>query len=186
LNDPRPDKILFDLVAKGDTGAFRSLYERYRQSLYGTAIKLCKSTEQAEEILQEVFINVWINRVKLPAVEKPDAYLFVILFNAVKNFLRKDSNRERILRNAAKYRSESVNTTEESIDFNEKQVLVEKAILQLSPQQKLVYTLSRKDGLSIDEIAEKTQLSRNTVKTHLGRALEFIRNYLDAAMLRCW
>lgn len=175
---------LFRRISKGDEQAFRILYDEYRQELYGVALKFTKSHEQTEEIVQEVFINLWVGRGKLPMVEKPDAYIFKVLYNCVNHFLRRESNRARLLRDAARLHPDSLNTTEEMVDVRQSEALIEKALQQLPPQQKTVYRMSRQHKMNIDEIAATLNISRNTAKIHLVKALRFVRTYLkDVAMV---
>jgi RNA polymerase sigma-70 factor (family 1) len=172
------DQALFNRIAAADEKAFRVLFDRYRQELFGVALKLTKSPSQAEEIVQEVFISIWVSRSLLTAVEKPDAYIYRILYNHIKSYLRKESNRDRILRDALQFRTDSVNATEESVDMHESEKLIEQALQLMPDRQKAVYRLNRQQGLSIDQIAEQLNISTHTVKSHLAKALEFIRTYL--------
>lgn len=172
------DQQLFDRIAGNDDIAFRLLFNRYRKTIFGVALKLTKQPDLAEEITQEVFINLWVNRTKLPAVDKPDAYLFRILYNKTSDYLRRESNRTKILQNALRFSSGNVNSTQETIDAHDSEKRIEEAIRQLPAQQKLVYQLSRQQGLSIQEIAAELNISPHTVKSHLAKALSFIRTYL--------
>lgn len=172
------DQALFSLIAKEDENAFRVLFDRYRLELYATALKLTKSPLQAEEITQEVFINIWVSRARLTVVERPDSYIFRILFNKIHGYLRKESNWQRIIRDSLVTEGHGVNTTEEAVDMHESNKFIEQALQQLPNQQRTVYQLSRKQGLSIDEIAKEMDISPHTVKVHLSKALTFIRTYL--------
>jgi RNA polymerase sigma-70 factor (ECF subfamily) len=92
--------------------------------------------------------------------------------------LKKEANKARILQLSVWHVREWVNETEERIYANEGQRFINNALAQLSPQKKLIYELSRKEGKSYDEIAETLHLSPHTVKSHLVKALKFIRNYM--------
>ncbi len=174
------DQELFALIARRDEIAFREIFDRYQYDLYGTAIQLTKSPLQAEEITQEVFISLWVSRLKLPLVENPDAYIFKVLYNKINEYLRKASNREKILKEAISYRSQNngVNTTEDTINLHESENLVEQALNRLPTQQKTAYRYVRQQGLTIEQAAAQMNLSPHTVKSHLAKALAFIRAYL--------
>jgi RNA polymerase sigma-70 factor (family 1) len=178
------DQALFNRIAAADEKAFRLLFDRYHRELFGVALKLTKSPSQAEEIVQELFISIWVSRLLLTAVDKPDAYIYRILYNHIKNYLRKESNRDRILRDALQFRIGSVNATEEAVDAHESEKRIEQALQLLPDRQKAVYRLNRQQGLSIDQIAEQLNISPHTVKSHLAKALEFMRTYLkDVTMV---
>lgn len=177
-NNTYSDQLLFTRIAGDDPTAFRLLFNRYRKTIFGIALKLTKQFELAEEITQEVFINLWVNRSKLPGIDKPDSYLFRILYNKISDYLRKESNRARILQHALAFSAAGTNPTQETIDAHDSEKRIHEAIQQLPAQQKLVYQLSRQQGLSITEIASQLDISPHTVKSHLAKAISFIRAYL--------
>lgn len=172
------DNDLFYRIADNDERAFRHLYDRYVDQLLPVAFRMTKSRLQAEEIVQEVFIRVWTSRYRLPAVEKPNAYLFKILYNQINDYLTKEVNHQRLLQQAAFCRESQSNITEETIALHESEKKLAQAIALLSPQQRLVYQLHRQEGLSTEEIARTLNLSPHTVKVHLARARESVRSYL--------
>ena len=134
-----------------------------------------------------MFISIWTSRAQLPAVNDPQAYIYTIVYNKVSRYLKKEANKARILRlslwNAKTYSNE----TEETIYANDGQKFVNKAIAQLSSQKKAIYELRRTQGKSYEEIAETLHLSPHTVKSHLMKAVRFIRNYVkDNALLLIW
>lgn len=178
------EKVLFQQIASGDTEAFRQIFDLYKKQLYSTAIKLTKSQLSSEEITQEVFISLWISRARLANVENPGGYIFRILFNQVSTYLKKESNWERIIRDAIKLNMSSVNATQQAVDANESQRRINEVVENLPPQQKAVYQLSRLQGLKNDEIATALNISPNTVKAHLSKALETLRTHLkDVAFI---
>ena len=141
-------------------------------------IRLTKSQVIAEEIIQEVFISLWISRKHLIKVEEPASYIYRILFNRIGNYLKKEANQQRIIKAAMQYTQSSSDATEQLVDVNETQHLIELALGQLPPRQKIVYKLSRQQGLSNNEIASQLHVSQHTVKSHLSKAIGFIRTYL--------
>ena len=168
--------MLFDAIARGDEAAFKNLFELYKSKMYAVAFKWTKSSFAAEEITQEIFISVWTSRAKLCEVTDPEAYLYTIAYNKVSRYLKKEANRLRILKHwQAKGFS---NETEETILANNTEKFINKAVEQLSPQKKIIYILNRNKGKSYQEIGEALHLSPNTVKSHLMKAMKFIRNYV--------
>lgn len=178
------ETILFRQIAEGDQQAFRDIFDLYNKTLFSTAIKLTKSQLASEEITQEVFINLWVSRVHLVKVENPGAYLFKILYNKLNSYLKKESNQERIVKAAMQYSQPFANATQEMVDGNEVSRRINEAVENLPPQQKTVYQLSRQHGLKNDEIAERLDISPNTVKSHLAKAIASIRTHLkDVALV---
>jgi RNA polymerase sigma-70 factor (family 1) len=170
--------VFFEAIAEGDEASFERFFEFYRVRVYALAFKWTKSVYCAEEITQDVFISVWKARKSLASVKDPDTYFYTIIYNKISRHFRKEANKDRILRLSAQGASSSSNETEEAIYMNEGQRFINKAIAQLSPQKQLIYQLNRHEGKSYDEIAEALHLSRHTVKSHLVKALKFVRNYL--------
>ena len=172
------DRTLFIQISAGDEKAFRTIFDLYKVELFSVVMRLTKSQIIAEEIIQEVFISLWISREHLIKVEQPTSYIYRILFNRIGNYLKKEANRQRIIRAAMQYRQSSSDATEQLVDANETQHLIELALRRLSTRQKIVYKLSRQQGLSNDEIASQLNVSQHTVKSHLSKAIGFIRTYL--------
>ena len=172
------DRALFIQISAGDEKAFRAIFDLYKVELFGAVIRLTKSQVIAEEIIQEVFIGLWISREHLIKVEDPASYIYRILFNRASNYLRKEANRQRIIKAAMQHTQSSSDATEQLVDVNETEHLIERALGQLPPRQKIVYKLHCQQGLSNNEIASQLNVSQHTIKSHLSKAIGFIRTYL--------
>lgn len=172
------ERQLFQQIAVSDTEAFRQIFDLYKNAIFSTAIRLTKSQLKSEEITQQVFISLWVSRGRLSDVTDPGAYIFRILYNEISSYLKKESHRERIIKDAMQFRSISLNATQEAIDANESRRRINEAVENLPPQQKAVYKLSRQDGLNNEQIAAVLKISPHTVKSHLSKALESLRAQL--------
>jgi len=180
-------RVLFEAIARGDEQAFKMLFVQYRARVYAVAFKWTKLAVASEEITQDVFISIWISRAQLPSVNDPRAYIYTIAFNKISRHLKKETNQARILRLSASNTPSYSNETEETVYANDGQKFINRALAQLSPQKKTIYELKRIQGKSYDEIAETLQLSPHTVKSHLLKAIRFIRKYVrDNALLLGW
>ena len=177
-SDVHNDRALFKQISAGDEKAFRAIFELYKVELFKVVIRLTKSRVIAEEIIQEVFIGLWVSREHLIKVEEPVSYIYRILFNRTSNYLRKEANQQRIIRAAMQYRLSSSEATKQLVDVNETEQLIEQALGQLPPRQKIVYKLRCQQGLSNEEIASRLHVSQHTIKSHLSKAIGFIRTYL--------
>ena len=174
----------FQNLAKGDASAFETIFELYKKRVFGVALKMLKSETEAEEIVQDVFLSIWLAKSKLSDVNDPEAYLFTITYNTIYTHLKKASRNQQLLKTIIDHLTQIQNTTDEPIAAHETGKLINEAIQQLPPQQRAVYELSKQEGLSYNEIAECMHLSRNTVRNHLAEAMKTIRAFLKkTAML---
>ena len=165
-------------TAKGDEAAFKQLFDANWDKIYSVAFTFAKSAVIAEEMVQDIFVKVWINRTQLGAIRKFSDYLFIIARNHILSVLRKKIMEEPFTDHLRDYFKETCNLPDQQLLCRETETFVLQALEKLPPQQQLVYCLSRQQGLSLDEIAAKLSISKNTVKSHLSKALHFIRQYL--------
>ena len=177
-SDLHNEKMLFQQISAGDAQAFKSIFYLYRTPLFKVLIRLTKSQVISEEIIQEVFLSLWISREQLVKVDEPSAYIYRCLFNQVKTYLRKEANQERIIKAAIRYGQFASNATEQLVEEHDTQRLIEQAVVHLPTQQNRVYRLSRQQGLSNNEIASQLHVSQHTVKSHLSKAIWYIKTYL--------
>lgn len=158
--------------------SFKCLFEAYRKRLYGYVLTITHSGYVAEEITQEIFIRLWINRDVLDKIDNIEGYIFAMARNKTLNYFRKAATDQKLLFDLqARSKAENNNVEEHSLS-SEYNRLVQEALALLGPQPRLVYQLSRNKGLNHQEIATTLHLSRNTVKNHLVTALRFIRGYI--------
>ncbi|GAA4315058.1 RNA polymerase sigma-70 factor [Compostibacter hankyongensis] len=158
--------------------AFIQLYDAYSKRLYGFILALVHAPAAAEDLTQELFLKLWVNRESLSSVNHIEHYLFAMARNKALNYIRKAQNDERVMALLKNSMHEAVSPVEHQVAFSEYEQLVGRALERLSPQRSLVFRLSRYQGYDLEEIASRLQLSRNTVKNHLSQALRFIRGYL--------
>ena len=173
------DTELFAGIATGDVGKFRILFERYRERAYIFLKKILNDDTAAEEIVQEVFMRIWISRFALDKVEKPENYIFIIARNRAMDHFRKQTKERSFIKEYSAEPHFSDNDTEEAVLFHESRRLIEEAVATLPDQQKAVYTLSHKEGLTREQIADNMGISPNTVKNHLAAAIKSIREFLE-------
>jgi RNA polymerase sigma-70 factor (family 1) len=172
------DRVLFQQIATGSEMAFQLFFQRHRAKLYHYLLKLTKSKETSEEILQDSFIKIWTSRGSLLQVESPEHYLFVIAKNKVVDFLRRIALDRNMRQHIWSALSEARNDVEENSDARECEALIHEAVGNLTPQKQIVFRLSRLQGLTHQEIALQLNISKNTVKNHLVDSIKFIKNYL--------
>lgn len=171
-------ELLFLQVAEGDEIAFRGLFNIYIQRLSAFVFKLTKSDSTTTELVQDIFVKLWVNRSKLRDVENHQAYLFSIASNCTMDHLRKVAANARMKTRLWQQMAVSENNTDESLIAKESEELINAAVVQLSPQKQKIFTLSRNEGLNHEQIAHHLQLSKSTVKNHIVETLRHIRSYL--------
>ncbi len=169
-------------AAKGDQQAFSQLFYTYKDRVYTIALRLTESSVMAEEVVQEVFMKLWTNRETLPDIKIFEDYLFIMTRNYVFTALKKAALRHKTEGSWNDFLPSSENMTESSVMIKEYEMVLQRAIDLLSPQQRQVYLLSRDKELKREEIAAMLQVSPETVKTHLARALQNIRSYCAAQL----
>ncbi|MGN6421332.1 MAG: RNA polymerase sigma factor [Pseudobacter sp.] len=173
------EELLLQRVADGDEIAFRELYDRYREKIYSFAVQLTKSEDKADEIVQEVFMKLWANRNSLQHVQHFSGWLHRIARNLFIDALRKIA-REQVARKELLYlKQDSTAVSPDLLQNKELANALQQALGKLSPQQRTIFEMSRIQGMKRDEIARELKLSENTVKVHLTRALNSIREYLS-------
>jgi RNA polymerase sigma-70 factor (family 1) len=173
------EKELFAALADGDEVAFRQIYHHYKKRLFPFVFKMTRSEEITEELVQEVFIQLWLSRASFKTIKYPTSYIFNLAANKTLNQLKKIANNASLVKQAAYHQPEWSTNTEDTIAFNESQAMINSAVSELPSQRQLIYRLSREEGLSLEEIAEQLDISRSTVKNQLGHALRSIRNFLE-------
>lgn len=183
------DKILMQRIASGDQKSFAFFFEHYSKMIYPFALKLTRSEELAEEILQEVFLKIWLNRQSLPEIENLGAYLNRICRNYAYNALRRIAHENLVASELGKQMTVEVNNTEDDVIYRDMERALNDAISGLTPQQKLIYTLCHQEGLKYSEVAGRLNISSSTVHTHMKLALKFIRTHfvrINSLVLFYW
>lgn len=158
------EKMMLRQIAGGDETAFRELFDLYRNKVFYLAWKLLKTDSDAEDVLQEIFIKVWVHKEKLSVIENFNAYLNTLIRNHVYNRLRKKASEECFIRETVNNDNNSFYNTFDTVLLHELQNILQKGLEKLPPQQKKVFELSRFEGLKHEEIAERMNISKETVK----------------------
>ncbi|MGV3528070.1 MAG: RNA polymerase sigma factor [Flavisolibacter sp.] len=172
------ENALLQRVANGDEAAFSSLFHQYWDNIYGVALMLTKSAAIAEDMVQEIFVKVWLKRSLLPEVENFQNFLFIVARNHIFDELRKRSREQDFVNHLIAYFKSDPGNPELDLLHKESGRLLQAAVSKLPEQQRQVYVLSREQGLSQDQIAAQLGISRNTVRNHMARALQSLREFL--------
>jgi RNA polymerase sigma-70 factor (ECF subfamily) len=137
-----------------------------------------KSNYVTDEIIQEIFMRVWFNREKLSAIDEPRNWILRVAANVCYTFLKRvmiENKIKNTIRQETYYNNNEVAETVQAYTLASD---IHHAIKSLTPEQKIVYQLSREKGLTVPEIAEELSLSPNNIRGLLSSSLEDVQDFL--------
>ena len=177
IPEPYNEKKVLQLLAQGSEFAFTLLFDHYRGRIFSVAWRFLKSRTLAEEIVQEVFLKIWLRRREMPGILNFEGYLFTMARNQIFDSLKRIAA-ETTAKRAFTERLQFVEDTDHAVIDKEYDELLREAVDHLPPQQKQIFRMAKIEGLSHQAIAEQLHISRLTVKTHMAKALQTIRHNL--------
>lgn len=169
------DKELLTLLAWNDNQAFETLYRRHADALYQAAYRKLPVPHLVEDLLQEVFANLYRKRAGLGDIDNIKAYLYNALRYRILNELRNS------LLHAEHHRKLPPETAAEAdirYDLQQLEKRFAEALEQLTERSREIFLLSRRDHLSYKEIADRLGISVKAVEKHMSRSLEVMRHEL--------
>lgn len=170
-------RLVADLL-EGNEPAFCELYALYKDRLMWFAMKFLKSRDVAEDVYQDAFASIWQNRRFLNPNMPFGPYVYTIVKNRILNLLA-GLDREQELRDHILSASlDRTNETEDTVMDSDLNAVLDKALEKLTPQQRRIFDMSRKDMKSHKEIADSLNISIYTVQQHISAALKVIRTFL--------
>jgi RNA polymerase sigma-19 factor, ECF subfamily len=177
------DQELVQLVAGNNQHAFEQLYERHWFELYQCGFAILHDKDAVKDIVQDVFVWLWENRTTLN-VTYVKAYLKAAVRFKVANYIRNGNIRDHVIDELTKIPVHTLAaTSEELIELKELQQVIHDSILQLPDKCREVYRLSREEGLTNREIAERLGISVKTVEAQMTIALKRIRTRLGLRLI---
>jgi RNA polymerase sigma-70 factor, ECF subfamily len=174
---------IWEHIREGDEKAFRIIFERFYSELCGYASHILHNNQISEELVQDIFIKIWNNRHKIEIKNSPRAYLYQSVHNQAINHAKQlmtekfrrfqlmDESRWKFIENNYFIDDYLI----EKLEAKDTQIKIEHAIAELPPQCKEVFKLNRFEEKSVTEIAHQLNVSENTVRTQLFRALSKIK-----------
>ena len=177
------DEQLVILLKKGDQAAFTEIYLRYSEKLAGFAASKLYSLDDARDLLHDLFVTFWETRDELNITSNLQSYLFTILRRRIIDKIRKNVTRGEYAVMLQSLTAAHHSGTEQQIAEKELQQQIKKALNELPPRVKEIYQLSREENLNTREIAQKLNLSEQTVKNQLTVALKHLRQALGSIAL---
>lgn len=177
------DIELLDLLRSGDKAAFSEIYNRYWKKIFTVAANKIGQSEEAEEIVQDIFISMWNRRESITITTSLNAYLAVSVKYRVIKILAKRNLYNRYTDHSLNILPQFDNSTQDWLEFEELKSRLALLVIQLPEKCRLVYKLSREEGMSQKQIAEEFGISEKTVEAHIGKALKHLRTGLGQLFL---
>lgn len=168
------DEGLLKLLQQQELGAFEEIYLRYWKKLYSAAYRRVQSREIAEEMVQDIFTSLWINR-NTQSIEILSAYLHSAIKYKVINYLEKEMTRRVYAEETLNSTVAVENSTEEAVLLNELNRALEIEIQKLPPKRQEIFKLSRQEHLTIKQVASHLGISEKTAENQLGKALKVLK-----------
>lgn len=179
------DSDLLRLLSRDDEGAMEALFKKYYAFVSIAVLRLIADPETAEDIAQEVFMEIWKRRNALDIQISLKAYLRKTAVNKTLNYIRHQKNYKSEELSEQQFELHASENT--SLETNELQALIEQAVEQLPERCRLVFKLSRLEEMSYQEIADKLDISVKTVENQIVKALkqlrETLRPFLNGGLL---
>lgn len=177
------DEHLFDLIKlESSSHAFEELYNRYWDVLWRFALNHSPNLEGAQDCLQDIFTALWVNRESITIQQSVRAYLYRATVNQI---LKKTSRTNFIntyIQSISQKLEESGHSTEEVFYEKELKSNIERALDAMPTKMRAVFEASRFEGLSHEEIAQKFDISKETVKSQIKNALKIVRKYVHSLL----
>ena len=177
------DEKLFALIEQGDEGAFTQAYERYHKLLYVLAYRYLMSSDMAEDVVQHVFSRLWEFRSELRVGISLKNYLFTMTKNHVLNLIRNENSAIAKNYEMAQAASPYEDNLIEKLEKKELMSSFYKAVDMLPAQKRDICLMKVQEELTNQEIAERMNLSVNTIKTHYSEALKLLRIHLSKMLI---
>lgn len=173
---------LSTLLNKGDHQAYEQLYQRYFRLLYVYAYKKLRDEEQAKDILQEFFTELWDKRKTTVFNTNVSSYFFSAINNRIINYFSRESVKSKYISSLSGFLTSGNATTDHMVREKQLMELIETEIQALPPKMRQIFEMSRKLHLSNKEIADQLNISARTVETQVSNALFRLRAKLGIAI----
>jgi len=174
-----PDTVLTSLLKERDQLAFTEIYNRHWKLIYAHVYKMLRDEDDAKDIVQEVFGNLWIKAASIKSNLNIAGLLYTAARNKVFDLIEKNKVRSDYIGEIASFVSDPLNEKVDAIDEKRILEILEREIQKLPPKMKEIFELSRKEDLSHKEIAAKLNISEQTVKKQVQNALKAIKPKLN-------
>lgn len=172
-------RTMINAITNNDEKAFRSFFSVYHPKIKYFIAGFLNSNEEAEDLTQDTLVKIWQNRHNLGCISNLESYLYCIAKNILFDYIKKNKKMETSNSYDLQYIKDN-GVLEEYLQAKELKSIIDYAIEKMPPQRKMIFKMSRLDGISNTEIADKLSISKRTVETHISVALSNIRNVISS------
>jgi RNA polymerase sigma-70 factor (ECF subfamily) len=180
------DTELLRQIASGDRGAFAEFYDRHATLMFSVASKILSDTAEAQDVLQEVFVQIWEKAARFdPKLGKASSWAAILVRNRAIDRIRASQRRTRLAEAAGADQAITAgvsDTANEVIHGHEKARLIQSAITELPAEQRRAIELAYFSGLTQDEISKKLNEPLGTIKARIRRGLLKLRDQLEGLL----
>jgi RNA polymerase sigma-70 factor (ECF subfamily) len=169
MNQYLDDKIIVENLKKGDVLSFDNIFKKYNKKVYYFALSYLKNREEAQDVVQEVFLNLWRYRDQINGYYVFSKYLFKITYNTTCKRFRKLASDKKQLEEVVRNSILEDDSTNLEIEYNN---LFEtaKALIEKMPScQKNIFLLSVNGKLTTEQIAQQLNISKKTVENYMSK-----------------
>ncbi|MGK6350977.1 RNA polymerase sigma factor [Parapedobacter sp. DT-150] len=159
----------------GDSQAFQRIYDKYKNPLGRSLLRLLKSETLAEELLQDLFLKIWEHRASIDHTKSFKSYLYRVAENMVYDLFRKAAKEKEVLQTIVAANTELYTHVEEALLKKEDSAFLEHLLAQLPSQRKKIFLACKLEGKSYKEVAEEFGISTTTVNDHIQKAMQYLK-----------
>lgn len=178
----RSEKELLALLQTGEHEAFTIIFHRYKEILFRHAFQMLQDLDEAEDVVQEVFLMLWQKKETLVLTDSLSAYLYRSVRNRILNIMTHQQVVGKYLKSIQSFIAEGHYSTDEKVRENELARILEREIDELPPRMREVFLLSREEGLSHKEIASRLGISDKTVKLQVTKTLKILKGRINSIL----
>lgn len=172
------DQELVKKLREGNEKAFETLFFRYSEKAYYFAYRYFQNQRDSEELVQELFTKIWMNRERLDPEKSFNAYLFTIAKNSIFNVFRNQRYERAYMQYVRYFVDYAHQRSEEDVVFADLMRYIDAVVEEMPEKRRKIFLMSRKEGMSYKAIAAELQVSEKTVETHIRLALQTIKDAL--------
>jgi len=173
------DKLIINKLKEGDVLSFDYIFKKYNKKVYYFAISYLKNKEEADDVVQEVFMNLWKYRDQINEYYVFSKYLFKITYNETCKKFRKQVSDKKQLKEVLQNFTLEDNSTNLDIEYNNLLETANLLIEKLPPRQNNIFLLSIKEQLTSEQIAQQLNISKKTVENYLAKAKTSLKKSLS-------
>lgn len=177
------DITTIEALQNGDHKAFEEVFLTYFDKVKYLLTGLLRSESDAEELAQDIFVKLWINRQSIDPSKAFNTYIYKIARNTALNYLKHKLVEDNFLNSLNDFDVEEADSSDEILFAKEISLLVEMTVCRMPVQRRKIYQMSREKGISNNEIAEELGISKKTVENQISLALQEIKRVISAFLI---